>query len=437
MALAVLNFEGEVLALGGYPRMTAGNEWRGDVKDGWLPSSDWIEQEAPRSLRSFFAGDRNFDRMVVGSASKPMWAEAVLSVHDYLDKELAVNGPKQLESQVFGIDIEGAPWEVGESKWTNFTQFLTHSDNRYQVRLGFLGLAVGNGAHIQDDGISPSMNESMNGGKTVWGKYPKFQGTIAFSRNKPRDMTGLADTPLARNFERMFAIVVGPKRYGDRYSFWTKNEMDDRDSGDASAGQKGRASATRLFAPISPERVDLNLDEIKDPRSYVTLLLGGGSNRWANVDLAAAFGTCLTGRPLVAHMVRNNLPFDYFDNNDDPEARKQFAAIAAKVRPGLEQVVVSGTAAERLGAKTFLSSLKNKGYRLYAKTGTLHSGGTHDMSRIILAIVKWKSEGKGEVESGLIFSLVSERADTGDATKWLGEFLDSYQKEVNRILGGK
>jgi len=354
-----------------------------------------------------------------------------------LDKELAVNGPKQLESQVFGIDIEGSPWEVGESKWTNFTQFLTHSDNRYQVRLGFLGLAVGNGAHIKEDGTSPSVNESMNGGKTVWGRYPKFQGTIAFSRNKPHDMTGLADSPLARNFERMFAIVVGPKKYGDRYSFWTKNEMDDRDSGDASAGQKGRASATRLFVPISPERVDLNLDEIKDPRSYVTLLLGGGSNRWANVDLAAAFGACLTGRPLVAHLVRNTLPFDYFDNSDDPEARKQFAAIAAKVRPGLEQVVVNGTAAERLGAKTFLSSLKNKGYRIYAKTGTLHSAGTHDMSRIILAIVKWKIDGKGEVESGLIFSLVSERADTGDATKWLGEFLDSYQKEVNRMLGGK
>jgi cell division protein FtsW (lipid II flippase) len=440
VALTVLNFNGEVLALGGYPRMTAGNEWRGDMKDSWLPSSEWVEQEAPRSLRSLFGGDRNFDRMVVGSASKPMWAEAVLSVHDVIDKKLAVNGPKGYEHEVFAIDIKGDPWEVSESKWTNFTQFLSNSDNRYQVRLGFLGLAVPDGFDIQDDGRSPSTSESMNGGKSVWGKYPKFQATNVFSKNKPRSMTGLADTALARNLERMFAIAVGQKKYGDRYSFWTKNETDDRDSGDKSVGQKGQASATRLFAAISPERANLYLNEIEDPRNYVTLLLGGGSNRWANVDLAAAFGTCLTGKPLVAHIVKNDIPFDYFDNKDDSESRKPFNAIAAKVRPGLEQVVENGTAAEKLkevGAMSYLSFLKNKGYRLYAKTGTLHSTGTRDMSRIIFAVVKWKNESKSEVEAGLIFSLVSERADTGAATKWLGEFLNSYQKDVNRLLGIK
>jgi len=435
VALTVLNFKGEVLALGGYPRMTAGNEWRGNTEIGWLPSSTWIEQEAPRSLRSFFAGDRNFDRMVVGSASKPMWSEVVLSVHESLDGALAVNGPAGVEDHVFGIPIEGTPWEAGESKWTNFTQFLSQSDNRYQVRMGFLGLAAHNGPRILDDGVSPSVTESLNGGKTVWGKYPKFLGPIAFSKSNPKSMTELDDTVLARNFERMFAIVVGPKRYGDRYSFWTKNEMDDRDSGDETAGQKGRASATRLFAAIVPERVDLNLDEIKDPRGYVTLLLGGGSNRWANVDLAAAFGTCLTGRPLVAHIVKNDLNFNYFDKNNEPEARNQFALIAQKVRPGLEQVVLKGTAASGLGTNAFLSDLRKRGYRVYAKTGTLHSAGTNNMSRIVLAIVKWKNEGNGEVESGLIFSLVGERANTGEATIWLAEFLDSYQKEINNVLG--
>jgi cell division protein FtsW (lipid II flippase) len=440
VALTVLNFNGEVLALGGYPRMTAGNEWRGDMKDSWLPSSEWVEQEAPRSLRLLYGGDRNFDRMVVGSASKPMWAAAVLSVHDTLDRKLAVKGPKGYENQVFSIDIKGDPWEVSESKWTNFTQFLSNSDNRYQVRLGFLGLAEPAGAEIQVDGTSPSTSESMNGGKSVWGKYPKFQATIVFSKNRPRTMTGLADTTLGRNFERMFAVVVGQKKYGDRYSFWTKNEMDDRDSGDKSAGQKGQASATRLFAAISPERANLYLNEIEDPRNYVTLLLGGGSNRWANVEMAAAFGTCLTGKPLVAHIVKNDIPFRYFNNSDDAESRKPFNAIAARVRPGLEQVVENGTASEKLkevGAMSYLAFLKSKGYRLYAKTGTLHSTGTRDMSRIIFAVVKWKNEAKSEVEAGLIFSLVSERANTGAATKWLGEFLNSYQKDVNRLLGIK
>ena len=437
VALAVLNFQGEVLALGGYPRMTAGNEWRGNTKDGWLPSSEWIEQEAPRSLRSFFAGDRNFDRMVVGSASKPMWAEVVLSIHESLDRDLAVNGSGGSENRIFGIPIEGSSWEVGESRWTNFTQFLSQSDNRYQVRLGFLGLATHNGPRILDDGASPSVNESLNGGKSSWSKYPKFIGTIGFSKSAPQSLTGLADTPLAQNFERMFAVVVGPKNFGDRYSFWTKNQTDDRDSGDEAAGQKGRASVTRLFGAIAPERVDLNLDEIKDPRGYVTLLLGGGSNRWSNVDLAAAFGTCLTGHQVVAHIVKNDLDFNYFEKTDDADARKQFVRIAAKVRPGLEKVVQEGTAARGLGTNGLLAALKKKGYRVYAKTGTLHSAGTNNMSRIVLAIVKWKNEANGEPDSGLIFSLVGERANTGDATVWLGEFLDSHQKEINSLLGSK
>lgn len=440
VALTVMNFNGEVLALGGYPRMTAGNEWRGDLRDGFLPSSEWVEREAPRSLRSLFGGDRNFDRMVVGSASKPMWAEVVLSIHDDLDKRLAVNGLAGYESEVFSIAIKGDPWEVRESRWTNFTQFLSNSDNRYQVRLGFLGLAMPSVSGIQDDGKSSSASESMNGGKSVWGRVPKFQSTIVFNKNKPQSMTGLADTALARNFERMFAIGTGQKKYGDRYSFWTKNETDDRDSGDLSAGRRSQASATRLFTAIAPERANLYLNEIEDPRHYVTLLLGGGSNRWANVELAAAFGTCLTGKPLVAHIIKNDIPFEFFDNKDDSESRISFNAIAAKVRPGLEQVVENGTATERLkeaGAMSYLSFLKSKGYRLYAKTGTLHSTGTRDMSRIIFAVVKWKNEGKGEVEVGLIFSLVSERADTGAATLWLGEFLNSNQKDINRLLGLK
>jgi cell division protein FtsW (lipid II flippase) len=440
VALTILNFKGEVLALGGYPRMTAGNEWRGDIRDGWLPSSEWVEREAPRSLRSLFGGDRNFDRMVVGSASKPLWAEAVLSIHETLDRKLAVNGPGGSESQVFGINIKGVPWEVGESRWTNFTRFLAVSDNRYQVRLGFLGLAVPNGSEIQDDGQSPSTSESMNGGRTVWGKYPKFQPTIVFGRSKPQTMTGLADTQLAHNFERMFAIAVGRKKYGERYSFWTKNEADETFTADESEGERGRASATRLFTAIAPERTNLYLNEIEDPRNYVTLLLGGGSNRWANVELAAAFGICLTGNPMVAHIVKNDTDFQYFNNKEDAESRKSFNAIAAKVRPGLEQVVENGTASDKLkeaGANAYLLFLKSKGYRLYAKTGTLHSTGTRDMSRIIFAIVRWKNEGKGEVESGLIFSLVSERADTGAATKWLGEFFNSYQKDINRSLGIK
>jgi cell division protein FtsW (lipid II flippase) len=439
IALTVLNLPtGEVLALGGYPRMTAGNEWRSYDKDaGWLPSSEWVEQQAPFSLRLLYGGDRNFDRMIVGSATKPLWASATLAVHENLNQRFAVNGGKGFENGIFGININGDAWEVPESRWRNFTDYLAWSDNRYHIRFGFLGLVEGNDKGIVTDGESSSVNESMNGGKNVWGKFPKFQ-SIAFSNKQPNKITDLEKTKLAGHFERMFAVVVGEKKYSDRYSFWTKNEADDLVNNNDSS----KANITRLFAAISPERTNLALNDIEEPRDFISVLLGGGSNRWSNVDLAASFGTCLTGKPVVAHIVKNDKPFDFFDEKDNPNSRETFTTVAAKLRDGLEKVVISGTATEKLkesGATDYISFLKGKGYKIYAKTGTLRETGTRDISRIVFAIVKWEDEAQGKIKSGMIFSLVSERAETGTATKWLGEFLASNanQKEINRLVGFK
>jgi hypothetical protein len=65
---------------------------------------------------------------------------------------------------------------------------------------------------------------------------------------------------------------------------------------------------------ISPKAPDFSLNTIRDPRQYANLLLGGGNNRWANVDLAAAFATVVTGTPILAHATmlpsKQVLPFE-------------------------------------------------------------------------------------------------------------------------------
>ncbi len=441
VALTVLDLPtGEVLALGGYPRMTAGNEWRSYGKDaGWLPASEWVEQQAPFSLRLLYGGDRNFDRMIVGSATKPLWASATLAVHENLNQGFAVNGGKGVENSIFGINIKGDAWEVPESRWRTFSDYLAWSDNRYHIRFGFLGLAEGSDkdVYFEKDDNSSSSSESMNGGKNVLGKFPKFQ-SITFNYKQPNRISDIDKTKFAEHFRRMYGVVVGDKKYGDRYSFWTKNEADDLARGDDS----GKADITRLFASISPERANLALNNIEEPRDFISILLGGGSNRWSNVDLAAAFGTCLTGRPLISHITKTDKPFIPFNEKDSPDSRETFTSTAAKLRDGLEKVVTNGTATERLkesGATSYISFLRSKGYKIYAKTGTLREAETRDISRIVLAVVKWEDEAQGEIKSGMIFSLVSERAETGTATKWLGEFLASNtnQKEINRLLGIK
>ncbi|MCA1591920.1 MAG: FtsW/RodA/SpoVE family cell cycle protein, partial [Acidobacteria bacterium] len=438
VALSIINLpQGRVLALGGYPRMNSSPYWRKSTDTGeWMPPARWVEEEAPRALRLLYGGDRNFDRVVVGSATKPLWAGAVLATHPNLDRQLKVRGDGEQESDVFGIPVSTSRgWEVRKHDWYDFTQYLAYSDNRYHVRLGFLGLAAESNGQMLADGDSASDRESLNGGRTPWKKFPKFPPELLFSKSKHEQLAALHETPLADHLERMFAIDVGRRNFGARFSFWTQNETEDI----FVEGQPQATSASRVFAAISPEAASFNLDRINSPRDFVSLLLGGGTNLWANVDLAAAFGTCLTGTPVVAHITGGDGDFKLLDD------RERFPQIAARVRQGLSAVVRSGTATGGLqavvkpqttSAMALLNELERGGYSVYAKTGTLRAQqpGTRDMSRIVLAIVKWDGKKEEAVRSGLVFSLVGEQAETGAATKWLGEFLVANQSDIKRLL---
>ncbi|MDX6695170.1 MAG: hypothetical protein QOF02_2773 [Blastocatellia bacterium] len=430
IALAVISLpQGRVLALGGYPRMNASPYWRKSADTGeWLPPARWVEEEAPLSLRLLYGNDRNFDRVVVGSATKPLWASAVLGVHPNLARQLKVRGQGEQESDVFGIPL-GRSWEVRAHDWYDFSQYLAYSDNRYHVRLGFLGLAVESNGQILADGDSASDRESLNEGRAPFKKYPRFPSELLFSKAKPDAFAGLQETPLAEHLERMFAIDVGRTNFGPRLSFWTQDEREDV----LLEGQPPLSGTTRMFASISPEAASFNLNAINSPRDYVSLLLGGGTNLWANVDLAAAFGSCLSGAPVVAHITGGDGDFKFLDN------RERFPQIAAKLRNGLAAVVTDGTATPGLkstGALAFLNELSGKGYRVYAKTGTLRAqqAGTRDMSRIVLAIVQWDGKKEEVARSGLVFSFFGEQAEPGAATKWLGEFLVANQNDIKRLL---
>lgn len=178
-------------------------------------------------------------------------------------------------------------------------------------------------------------------------------------------------------------------------------------------------------------------DRIQSPRDYVTRLLGGGTNLWANVDFAGAFGTCLTGHPILIHIVRNQETLELSQSRQNIDV--DFPSIAAKLRPGLEDVVIAndGTAHIHLSneAIALLQEWRNRGIRVYAKTGTLEAQkNTRETSRIVLALVKWNNEGKGLVRSGLVFSMVGEDAEVGKATAWLGEFLVKNRSDIERLL---
>jgi cell division protein FtsI/penicillin-binding protein 2 len=434
VALAAMTIpNGEVVAMAGWPRMAAGRVGEQcTASDRWCPPSAWIDRSAPAFVRARYGGDRNFDRIEMGSSTKPLFAAAALAVHPRLDQQLAVTGPAGEETDVFGIPIEGeSGWKIlhASTGWVDFHQYLAQSDNRYQVRLGFAGLAERIGADVlTDTGVSPSDRESMDG-RMAWHRYPLFPAEMLFSPRNPQRMQRIDDSPLAESLKTMFGAGT---RQGElrarRYSFWTNNANDDVPPVTPQAPVPAESIAHE-WDPISPEAPNLAFDYITTPRQYVSLLLGGNENRWSNIDFAGAFATATTGNPVLPHVLKSDTP------SVVPASRQRFPQIAARLRPGLHDVVTAGTASI---ARTTLvpPSIANiPGISVYAKTGTLAlAEGARTTSRLAIAFIRWADENQGTVAKGIVLSLVAQDAQQGDATRWLGDYITANQKRIAAYL---
>jgi cell division protein FtsW (lipid II flippase)/cell division protein FtsI/penicillin-binding protein 2 len=451
VALSVVDLtSGATLALGGWPRMTSARQWvlgsvrvGSDTKRFWMPTNEWLDREAPRSFVARYGGERNFERaLVMGSSTKPIWAAAVLKTYPNLADSLRVRGARGEENSAFGVVVPGKGWQLNSktTDWVGLDDYLKTSDNRFHVRLGLLGLSSGADGNVRAGGPSSSADESLSTG-VPWRQYPAFISPIQVTtRSNHLEMSPLGEIPnnalanseLANNLRGMFSISINRiqrqtgqiSEFGPRRSFWTNNESDDLMS--------NSLISWSVFDPISPQAPDFAFDRLTRPRDYISMLFGGGNNLWSNVDLAAAFGTCLVGHPVIAHIVANEKPVTPLPGRErlDPK-------IAQKLRPGLTGVVdgYGGTAYNALHFGSALSSLRSAGVRVYAKTGTLKASDDDiATSRIVLALVKWKDERKGEVEAGLVFSLVAEEARSGTAAIWIRDFLVDHQAEVARLL---
>lgn len=444
VGLAVLRLPGgDVLAIAGSPRMSAGDIGSSCDGGSWCPPHGWIDEGAPSSIRVRYGSDRNFDPIEMGSSTKPLFAAAALAVHPGLDEHLHVSGPKENEKEVFGIPVTvKTGWLARVSpRWTDFRRYLAESDNRYHVRLGFLALAEATPSGFAvENGVSSSDRESMDG-VNAWHRYPRFPALMQFSSRQPLVMQRIDDAPFATTFRSMFNVGV---RQGDflarRYSFWTGNEGDDlpRDRKVAAtspspvtttAAPSGvpPAEISHVFDVLSPEIASLAFDYVREPRQFVSLLLGGNENRWANVDFAGAFATAVTGHPVVPHILPSVVPA--------PTGRKVFPAVAARLRPGLQGVVTEGTAKFVRDGLVPPQLRAIPDLKVYAKTGTLAVEEGHaTTSRLVIAFIRWQNEGTGVVQRGVVLSMVGEYAQIGDAARWLAAYITENADAIAREL---
>jgi len=430
VALSVIRIpDGRAVALGGWPRMSSETFWYQEAGD-WVPPLSWVEEHAPASIRAHYGGDRNFDKMLMGSTTKPLWASVVLNLHPGLASKLMVRGPKIAENAIFGIPIKGKAWEAPYSyglngEWCDLSSYLAHSDNRYQVRLGTLALAERGAGGLPESEtpiFSPSTQESMDGGRSAWRRYPRFPLEVKFNYKNPGALGGLPDSSMAERWRKQFGVGIKSGELSYRTSFWTRSEADDHLIGQSSSIRR----PTSLLNVISPEAADLALDHIESPRQYINLLLGGGSNMWANVDFAAAFATAVTGQPTLSHITQGDVKF--------LEDRVTSVMEASMIQPGTNAVLTNsqGTAYTAFRGRP-LSVLRQFG-EVYGKTGTLRQHkDTEPVSRIVVAVVRWSPDHKS-VKDGLVFSMVVERGGTGVAASWLADFVTENEPILKRIM---
>jgi hypothetical protein len=442
IAFAILRgTTGETLAMGSWPRAASGEGWRSRTvtagNRSWNelePPLAWLGATAPRSLLSRHAVDPNFTAIEMGSAAKPFWATAALTVHPTLDRQLLIhNGDCEkvvknicYERRLFGVELKKG-WQVSpRERWIDFSTYLAASDNRYHVRLGLLGLAKERGGQIADDGrgLIRADRESVNGRQVAWNHYPALADSTGHTRDRPGHIENLHQQPMAMAMRDLFGARTGtPPAEGDLrghlLSFWSGDERDDLRT----------AAALEPLAIVSPEAVDLRLNGIADTREYLAVLLGGSTSRWSNIAAAGAFSSWATRSPVVAHIVqRKGAPVPLGSRtaafNDDAKTA------AGKLRGGLRRVTEDGTA---LALRPRLQEFRDRGYEVYAKTGTLTTIDTQrPTSRIMIAIVR--RDEKGGVRNAITLSFVAERATGGFATAQVGEFLRRHEEQLLRLL---
>jgi len=447
LAISIMNLDGEVLALAGWPRSSTTDQWEtvmsadGKSKIDVHPPVQWLATEAPAAIRNRYLGDRNFDLLVAGSSTKPIWAAASLEVNPRL-VHFSVRGIK-VDHTLFGIDIPGVSWNgtATGDHWIDFTHYLADSNNNYQIRLNFLGLAP------PDPGPNVVAVERNKDGSEIrtsskletftaepWYRAPDL-GAYGFSHKTPGSLQGLQYSQLAQAMLAHFPVnIVETNRVRRSYdiSFWSGNEADNLLATEGVEERWGQLSsispaATNFaFDATSP---DQHLPEFGSPRAFISVLLGGSTNTWSNLDLPSSIYTTMSGRPIVPHigMLARTAP------TRDPFGRE----VSDPIRAGLQEMIQSGTGAsflsDKYGGERALSRSLGPEYNFYAKTGTLETleetkeSGDLALARIVLIIIP-KGADKSRAHKGLILSLVSEyggmsTSESNSAVEWVSEFV--------------
>ncbi|MEA2488447.1 MAG: hypothetical protein QOH21_239 [Acidobacteriota bacterium] len=405
---------GEILAAASYPGR------------GELESMHGISEEEQRRLLV----NHNFKRHPIGSAGKPFFYAAIGTRHPFLlDLTVEPHAPQlrpdggEGEREVLQFFVRDYKlWPHNDARM-DLQSAIERSCNKFTVELATLALAAPPDLHdrtltrpldqifTRQPGVLWPTPGSTDGPRIAGqlvdfpislGVYMKNDGRPIPARESASGtsaaiLPGTLDRIDEAPFLETFGEITGVRTYGGGAAPGLPTNAGDAAGRGAmvtlnydlrpwatlvqtlSAGENEKTAwkVRAALQSVSPERVNLSLNQVTDFRTeFVSLLLGGSTSLWTNVQLAEALSRLVTKRKVEAtmlHALRSRTP------NAPEEALRTFAELGVSdeardtVLRGMKRVVLGTNGTAKLMAPR-VAELEQRfpGYRiaLFSKTGS-------------------------------------------------------------------
>jgi cell division protein FtsI/penicillin-binding protein 2 len=297
--------------------------------------------------------NHNFKRHPIGSVGKPFFYAATASRHPFLIDltvephapfERPDGGEGERENLQFFLGRDYKLWPHADVQM-DMESAIERSCNKYTVELATLALAAPrdlqdrvlarplSAVFARQPNVSWPKPGTVIGGPRINGQlidFPVSLGVYMKDDGKPvpaTEDTSAAITPGTLDrideapFLEAFGDLTGVRTYAGvdapnapkdgldgltrttlQYDLrpWSKLLAVLMEEQDATNAWKVRAA----LQSVSPERVNLSLNQVNQLRTeLISLLLGGSTSRWTNVQLAEALSRLVTGRQIEASLV--------------------------------------------------------------------------------------------------------------------------------------
>lgn len=367
---------GEVLAAASFPGQS-------DLED-----LTGVSEEEKRRLLV----NHNFKRHPIGSVGKPFFYAAAATRHPYLlDLTVAPHAPLlrpdggegEREVLQFFLGRDYKLWPHAAAPM-DMASAVEQSCNKFTIELATLALAAPRDLRErtlsrpleqvfarQPNVTWPLPGVPLENGPRIAGQLVDFPvGLGVYMKDDgrpvpPRAASSAAVTPGTLDrideapFIDAFGDLTGVRTYGGMDAPGLPREGDESVSRNAAVtlnydlrpwskllaklmegeNEEHAWKVRAALQSVSPERVNLSLNQVTDFRTeLVSLLLGGSTSQWTNVQLAEALSRLVTGRQVEATMVRTLRPRG---KKNVPEQPVVFA-----IPPPLSAQSVSGEARE-------------------------------------------------------------------------------------------